>query len=57
MGLNSPQEPQVDTIPSKEILTQTQKNVLDRILLILESDPKLRENLNIAFEKNLQSII
>jgi hypothetical protein len=41
----------------KEVLSKAQKAVLDRVVTILDNDPKLKERLNKAFEKNFQDII
>ena len=56
MALNS-HETSDFSQPVKEVLSKAQKAVLDRVVTILDNDPKLKERLNKAFEKNFQDII
>ena len=56
MSLNTPETHEFQT-PAQEVLSKAQKAVLERIMTILDSDPKLKDDLNKKFEKNFQDII
>jgi hypothetical protein len=57
MSLNIPDTSHEFSEPVKETLTKAQKNVIDRVVLILESDPELNRKVSGKFEENLISIV
>ena len=57
MSLNSPDTSLEFSEPVKDTLTKAQKNVIDRVVLILGSDPELNRKVSEKFEKNLLSIV
>jgi hypothetical protein len=56
MSLNTPGTSHEFSKPIQETLTKAQKNVIDRVVLILESDPELNKKVSEKFQKNLLDI-
>lgn len=57
MGLNAPDSSSEFSQPVQEALSKTQKAVLDRVIGILEHDPKLNAALTEKFQRNFQEIV
>ncbi len=57
MGLNSFDSSSEFSQPVQEVLSKTQKAVLDRVVAILEHDPKLNAVLTGKFKQNFLEIV
>jgi hypothetical protein len=57
MSLNSPKTSQEFSEPVRDTLTKAQKAVVDRVTLILDTNPELNKKVSESFKKNFLEVV